>query len=144
VKKSNLIFKFLSISVIFLLVFSINSCAGDDSLQPNPDPDPIIVVPNTFPGLTYADNYTAISSWQDRTKWNLANVRDPTVEKCGEYYYMYQTDASYENASEGYGYFPYRRSKDLVTWEYMGAAMTKAAEWVKDSLNNKRARMIPA
>ncbi|MFO7672474.1 MAG: arabinan endo-1,5-alpha-L-arabinosidase, partial [Lutibacter sp.] len=135
-KKSNLIFNFLSIVIIFLLVFSINSCSGDDSLKPNPDPDPdppVVVVPNTFPGPTYADNYTAISSWQDRSKWNLANVHDPTVEKSGEYYYMYQTDASYGNASEGYGHFPYRRSKDLVNWEYMGSAMTKAPEWVKDS-----------
>ncbi|MDT8418044.1 MAG: arabinan endo-1,5-alpha-L-arabinosidase [Lutibacter sp.] len=146
-KKSNQIFNFLSIVIIFLLVFSINSCSGDDSLQPNPDPDPdppVVVVPNTFPGPTYADNYIPISSWQDRSKWNLANVHDPTVEKSGEYYYMYQTDASYGNVHEGYGHFPYRRSKDLVTWEYMGSAMTKAPEWVKDSLNNKRARMIPA
>jgi arabinan endo-1,5-alpha-L-arabinosidase len=57
---------------------------------------------------------------------------------------MYQTDASYGNAHDGHGHFPYRRSKDLVTWEYMGAAMTNAPAWVKDSLNNKRARLIPA
>jgi arabinan endo-1,5-alpha-L-arabinosidase len=143
-KKSYLIFKFLSISIIFLLVFSINSCAGDDDQKPNPDPDPIVVGPNTFPGPTYADNYTSISSWQDCSKWNLANVHGPTVEKCGEYYDMYQKDFSYGNAHKGYGHFPYRRSKDLVIWEYMGSAMAKASEWVKDSLNNKRARMIPA
>lgn len=57
---------------------------------------------------------------------------------------MYQIDASYENASEGYGHFPDTRYKDLVSREYIAAAMTKAPEWVKDSVNNKRARMIPA
>ncbi|MDI1305267.1 MAG: arabinan endo-1,5-alpha-L-arabinosidase, partial [bacterium] len=78
------------------------------------------------------------------SQWNLANVHDPTVAKCGDYYYMYQTDASYGNATEGHGHFFYRRSKDLVNWEFMGSSMTTAPAWVKDSLNNKRARMIPA
>lgn len=71
-KKPNLIFNFLSIVIIFLLVFSINGCSGDDNLQPNPDPDPdlpVVVVPNT-----YADNYIPISSWQDRPNgiWQTA------------------------------------------------------------------------
>jgi arabinan endo-1,5-alpha-L-arabinosidase len=57
---------------------------------------------------------------------------------------MYQTDASYGNAHDGYGHFPYRRSKDLVNWEFMGMAFTAAPAWLKDSLNNKRARMNPA
>ena len=104
---------------------------------------PVVVVPG-FAGPTYSDNYISISSWNNRSQWNLANVHDPSVEKCGEYYYMYQTDASYGNAHEGHGHFPYRRSKDLVTWEFMGSAMTQAPAWVKDSLNNKRARMVPA
>ncbi len=94
-----------------------------------------------FPGPTYADNYTSISSWGSRSQWNLANVHDPSVEKSGEYYYMYQTDASYGNAHEGNGHFFYRRSKDLINWEFMGSSMTTAPAWVKDSLNNKRARM---
>jgi arabinan endo-1,5-alpha-L-arabinosidase len=57
---------------------------------------------------------------------------------------MYQTDASYGNAHDGNGHFFYRRSKDLITWEFMGSSMTTAPAWVKDSLNNKRARMVPA
>ena len=106
---------------------------------------PVVVPPeDTFPGPTYADNYTAIASWSDRAKWNLANVHDPTVEKCGDYYYMYQTDASYGNATDGHGHYPYRRSKDLVNWDFMGTAFTAVPAWVKDSLNNKRAHMVPA
>ncbi|MDI5894305.1 arabinan endo-1,5-alpha-L-arabinosidase [Flavobacterium algoritolerans] len=144
--------KFLSTLVLYLMPFliavSISSCSGDDpASDPAPTPTPVPVptpTPSTFAGPTYPDNYTPISSWSNRSQWNLANVHDPSVEKCGEYYYMYQTDASYGGAADGQGHFPYRRSKDLITWEYMGAAMTQAPAWVKDSLNNKRARMVPA
>lgn len=90
---------------------------------------------------TYADDYSSISGWHQRHLWNLANVHDPTVEKDGEYYYMYGTDASYGNTHVGYGHYPYRRSKDLVNWEFMGMAMpNNPPAWVKDSLNNMRAR----
>lgn len=98
----------------------------------------------TFNGPTYPDNYTPIASWNNRSQWNLANVHDPTVVKDGEYYYMYQTDASYGNAHDGHGHFHHRRSKDLVNWEYRGSTMVTAPAWVKDSLNNMRARMDPA
>ncbi len=94
-----------------------------------------------FPGPAYKDNYTAVASWADRAKWNLANVHDPSVEKHGDYYYMYQTDTSYGNAHEGKGHYPYRRSKDLVNWEFMGMAFTGPPVWLKDTLNSKRARM---
>jgi len=147
-RKASPSFRLLSFSILFLVSTILNSCSKDDDLKsdpkPDPDPDPIVVVPPTFAGPTYADNYTSIASWANRYQWNLANVHDPTVEKSGEYYYMYQTDASYGNAHDGHGHFPYRRSKDLVNWEYMGAAFEKAPTWVKDSLNYKRARMIPA
>ncbi|MCV9929584.1 arabinan endo-1,5-alpha-L-arabinosidase [Flavobacterium sp. LS1R49] len=146
-KKSNSIIKIISHLGLFLFVLIITSCSKDDpAVSGGPDPvvAPVVVVPNAFPGPTYADNYTSLASWGSRAQWNLANVHDPTVEKCGEYYYMYQTDASYGNATEGHGHFFYRRSKDLINWEFMGSSMTEAPAWVKDSLNNKRARMSPA
>lgn len=90
---------------------------------------------------TYADDYSSISSWSDRSEWNLANVHDPTVEKSGDYYYMYSTDASYGNAHDGHGHFLYRRSKDLVNWEFRGMAMSAAPAWIKDTVNNMRARL---
>jgi arabinan endo-1,5-alpha-L-arabinosidase len=105
---------------------------------------PITTPVNAFAGPTYADNYTSLAAWSSRSQWNLANVHDPSVEKSGEYYYMYQTDASYGNAHEGHGHYPYRRSKDLVNWEFMGMAFNTVPAWIKDSLNNKRARMSPA
>jgi arabinan endo-1,5-alpha-L-arabinosidase len=94
---------------------------------------------------TYADDYSAISSYASRSLWNLGNVHDPTIVKCGTYYYLYGTDASYGNVLNGYGHFPYKRSKDLVNWTYMGSAMGSATNnapptWVKDSLNAIRAR----
>lgn len=142
------IFKLLIILPIVFGGLVLTGCATDDEPQEVnppvvviPDPDPVVEL---FDGPTYADNYSSISSWGNRSKWNLANVHDPTVEKFGEYYYMYQTDASYGNAHDGHGHFPYRRSKDLIAWEYMGAAFTSTPTWVKDSLNNKRARMDPA
>lgn len=90
----------------------------------------------------YVDDYTSIAAWDKRNEWNLANVHDPTVFKAEDgYYYMYQTDASYGNAHEGNGHFHCRRSKDLVNWEYMGATMPDAPEWVKTKLNEYRNEM---
>ncbi|MCU7549797.1 arabinan endo-1,5-alpha-L-arabinosidase [Chitinophagaceae bacterium LB-8] len=128
-----------------MLVIFAGCSKKDEETTSTPTVDPPIIPPvSTFAGPTYADNYTSISAWASRSQWNLANVHDPTVEKCSEYYYMYQTDASYGNVHEGQGHYPYRRSKDLVNWEFMGMAFSTVPAWVKDSLNNKRARMSPA
>ena len=90
---------------------------------------------------TYADDYRSISGWENRSKWNLANVHDPTVVKADDgYYYMYQTDASYGNAHEAGGHFHARRSADLVNWEYLGGTMQGTPTWLKDKLNEIRAK----
>lgn len=88
---------------------------------------------------TYADDYTSIADWANRSRWNLANVHDPSIMKAADgYYYMYQTDASYGNAHEGHGHFHARRSKDLVNWEYLGGTMNEAPGWIKEKLNEYR------
>ncbi|RZJ68672.1 MAG: arabinan endo-1,5-alpha-L-arabinosidase [Flavobacterium sp.] len=129
-----------------VLMAAFVSCSDEDSPKdPVPvDPtDPVYV--ETFPGPTYPDNYTSIAGWENRAQWNLANVHDPSVVKEGNYFYMYQTDASYGNAHEGHGHFHSRRSTDLVNWEYIGSTMTAAPAWVKDTMNSKRAQMgLPA
>ncbi len=133
-------FLILSISVAALF---FAGCGNDDlepkgiTTKPKPDPDP----DSDFTAPTYADDYSSIASWDRRSEWNLANVHDPSVVYDGEYYYMYGTDASYGNAHVGKGHFPYRRSKDLVTWEFRGMAMAQTPTWVKDSLNNMRSRV---
>ncbi len=87
----------------------------------------------------YDDNYTGISSWSKRDQWNLANVHDPTVMKADDgYYYMYQTNASYGNVHVGNGLFLARRSRDLVNWEFIGAALPSVPAWVKTKLNEMR------
>ncbi|HYQ57853.1 MAG TPA: arabinan endo-1,5-alpha-L-arabinosidase [Draconibacterium sp.] len=129
-----------------LLVLAI-SCSEDSDPVPNEEePEEETSPPRNedFVGPSYADNYTAIASWASRDNWNLANVHDPTVEKCDDYYYMYQTDASYGNAHAGHGHYPYRRSQNLVDWEFLGMAFETVPAWVKDSLNSKRAQMDPA
>jgi beta-xylosidase len=91
---------------------------------------------------TYADDYTSIAGWQNRSKWNLANVHDPSVMLAEDgYYYMYQTDASYGNAHSGHGHFHARRSKNLVDWEYLGYTMANVPSWVNTKLNEIRAEM---
>lgn len=90
----------------------------------------------------YADNYAGIADWNQRSRWNLANVHDPTVVLAEDgYFYMYQTDASYGNAHVAGGHFHGRRSKDLVTWEYLGGVMKKLPDWVIPKLNEIRVAM---
>lgn len=92
----------------------------------------------------YADDYSAIASWDYHVQWNLANVHDPSVAYYDGYYYMYGTDASYGNehlkATRG-RHFQGRRSKDLVNWYYVAGPFNDAPSWVADSLNSIRLRM---
>ena len=95
----------------------------------------------TYEAPAYPDDYRLMADWNQRNKWNLANVHDPTVMKADDgYFYMYQTDASFGNAHLHGGHFHARRSRDLVNWEYMGGTMSNAPTWVKDSLNSVRRR----
>lgn len=107
--------------------------------------DPQVVTTDTvktnFTIPSYADDYSAISSWANRSSWNLANVHDPSVAYYNGYYYMYGTDASYGNAAEGHGHFQGKRSKDLVNWEWVGGPFYDPPSWVADSLNAIRTRM---
>lgn len=90
----------------------------------------------------YADDYRAISTWDKRSFWNLANVHDPSVMKAADgMYYMYCTDAGFGNPQAGHGHFHCRRSADLVNWEYLGATMPAAPAWVMPKLNEIRANM---
>lgn len=90
----------------------------------------------------YPDDYRNISGWDQRQKWNLANVHDPSVVKADDdYYYMYQTDASFGNAHAAGGHFHGRRSRDLVNWEYLGGTMPTLPGWVIPKLNEIRTAM---
>lgn len=103
---------------------------------------------NEWQAPLYADDYRNISGWGYRDQWNLANVHDPTVMLADDgYYYMYQTDASYGNASmgAGKGHFHGRRSKNLIDWEYIGSTMNDTPAWVLETCNKYRAEVgLPA
>ena len=136
-----------SFFITAIACFMAIGCSKDDPASTggggNNDDDPPIG--ETFNGPTYADNYTPIGGWENRSQWNLANVHDPTIVKDGAYWYMYQTDASYGNATFGHGHFHCRRSLDLINWEYIGSTMSEAPAWVKESMNANRAAMgLPA
>ncbi|MDZ7692589.1 MAG: arabinan endo-1,5-alpha-L-arabinosidase [Balneolaceae bacterium] len=141
--------KFLESVFIILFAITLFTGCGDNSTGVNGDDEEenkeeeYKGIIEDFDGPSYSDDYTPLASWENRDEWNLANVHDPTVVKDGEYFYMYQTNASYGNTHEGHGNYPYRRSMDLVNWEYSGAAFETVQSWVKDSLNSIRARMDP-
>jgi len=144
------------------LAVGCSSSSDDPEIPVNPTPTPTPTPnPTPTPGdqtagelanykcPTYDDNYTSVAAWTQRSKWNLANMHDPTVVKASDgYYYMYQTDASYGNEhqkdirnSNKHGHFFCRRSKNLVDWEFVGATMVGLPSWVKTKLNEFRKGM---
>jgi arabinan endo-1,5-alpha-L-arabinosidase len=137
--------KYLLIIAIGIMAVSFLGCdddSGPTGITTKPeDPDE---EPETYPDFTiptYADDYSAIASWDNRNEWNLANVHDPSVAYYNGYYYMYGTDASYGNAHQGHGHFQGKRSVDLVNWEWVGGPFSEAPSWAADSLNAIRLRM---
>lgn len=137
--------KYLLILSISLTTLIFAGCSDDDLgptgiiTKPDTDENPDTITDFSIP--TYPDDYSSIASWANRSKWNLANVHDPSVAYYNGYYYMYGTDASYGNAHEGHGHFQGKRSTDLVNWEWVGGPFHDAPSWVADSLNSIRSRM---
>jgi beta-xylosidase len=135
--------------LLFQCLLSISFYACDRGNEPKPDVPDVPTVNeelDRYKPPIYPDNYTGMAEWSNRSRWNLANVHDPTVMLADDgYYYMYQTDASYGNAHAGHGHFHARRSRNLVDWEYQGATMAAAPDWVKARLNEYRATQgLPA
>lgn len=132
----------------FLLL--LYSCSSNTPEFIEPEPDKPEIPENSelvnYQPPTYNDNYTAIADWSKRSQWNLANVHDPTVVLAEDgYYYMYQTDASYGNAHAAGGHFHARRSKDLISWEYLGGTLKDLPAWIIPKLNEIRTAMgLPA
>lgn len=62
-----------------------------------------------------ADNYMHLAA--STAQWAHYNVHDPTVIRSRGYFYEYGTDAAWGYSVKG---IPYRRSRDLVNWEYRG------------------------
>lgn len=128
---------YLLFLLISIIVLSFVACNKDDIIPDEEEPD----VDKEWTIPAYADDYSSISSWLNRNKWNLANVHDPSVAYFNGYYYMYGTDASYGNEHAGHGHFQGKRSKDLVNWEWVGGPFYDPPSWAADSLNAIRLRM---
>jgi arabinan endo-1,5-alpha-L-arabinosidase len=62
-----------------------------------------------------SDNYWELSG--TTSKWGPYNLHDPSVIRTKGYFYVYGTDAAWAQSVKG---IPYRRSRDLVNWEYLG------------------------
>jgi arabinan endo-1,5-alpha-L-arabinosidase len=139
-KRFNMTIRNLSILFIITIFILFTGCKKDND-EPDNSNTGGSETDTTFTIPTYADDYSSISAWTYRSKWNLANVHDPSVAYYDGYYYMYGTDASYGNAAEGHGHFQGKRSKDLVNWEWVGGPFYDPPSWVADSLNAIRSRM---
>ncbi|MFV0522525.1 MAG: hypothetical protein ACK5MI_08905 [Mangrovibacterium sp.] len=81
--------------LLFVLSAALFACSEDSTTIDNGDDGNDNNIDETYAAPDYADDYSAISSWDNRASWNLANVHDPSVAYDNGYYYMYTTDASY-------------------------------------------------
>lgn len=134
--------------LIGLSVLALGACNTfeTDDLEYN-NPGSGNSIPEMITGGQYLDDYYVdVAGWENRDKWNLANVHDPSVVLAEDgYYYMYQTDAGYGNPQDGYGqnrgHFLCRRSKDLVNWQVMGATMHGVPAWIEAKVNEIRKEM---
>ncbi|HAT61589.1 MAG TPA: arabinan endo-1,5-alpha-L-arabinosidase [Prevotella sp.] len=134
--KKNIFFVLTLLSAFLFPACSSSDMDTNNGGTGNNNPDSGYTVP------AYEDYYVSISDWNNRAKWNLANVHDPSVVLADDgYYYMYQTDASYGNVHYNHGHFFCRRSKDLVNWDFLGATMHGIPSWVKTKLNEIRSNM---
>lgn len=126
-------FTYPLLAAAFSLSFS--ACSDDSENPSNGDSDGGSDA-STFTIPTYADDYSAISGWDYRKQWNLANVHDPSVVYWTDgYYYEWGTDASYGNAHDGHGHFLGKRSKDLVNWQVVPGIFTTPPDWVTTKIN---------
>lgn len=126
-------FTYPLLAAAFSLSFS--ACSDDSENPSNGDSDGGSDA-STFTIPTYTDDYSAISGWDYRKQWNLANVHDPSVVYWTDgYYYEWGTDASYGNAHDGHGHFLGKRSKDLVNWQVVPGIFTTPPDWVTTKIN---------
>lgn len=101
----------------------------------------------------WQDDYRSISGMENYKLWGPYNVHDPSCKKIGDYFYMYSTDAIFdENRKEAkekgvpLGFVQVRKSKDLVNWEFVGWAFPEipeeAAQWVRTNSGGRGATNI--
>src|ERR1035437_3532581 len=126
------------ILVVFSLTFTA-SCTASNFPFKNPNP--------------WKDDYRDISDMEHYKSWGTYNVHDPSCLKIGDTYYMYSTDAIFQEYRQNKyeknvktGFIQVRTSKDLVKWNFGGWAFSEippeATNWVLSHSNNKGATNI--
>lgn len=107
----------------------------------------------SFRSNPWPDDYREKSAMTSYKSWGTYNVHDPSCLLVGDTYYMYSTDAilgedsaSIKSNRLPFGYIQFRKSKDLVHWEYGGWALDSIPkdmkEWVLEHAGNKGANNI--
>lgn len=71
----------------------------------------------------YPDDYSQWKAFVYRDRWGPYNVHDPSCMDDGEWTYCFSTDVMYGIELQQAG-IQVRRSKDLVTWEFVGWAFS--------------------
>lgn len=113
---------FIAVVAFGLLGMGVFSCADDkDAPAPTaPGTTPPVVTAPDFDIDQLSDTYASIAPYEFRFKWGPYNTHDPSIIRTGEYYYSYSTDAAFGiSAPAG---IQVRKSKDLVSWEFVGLA----------------------
>jgi arabinan endo-1,5-alpha-L-arabinosidase len=111
----------------------MSGCAGTGSdpaaatpASPTPE-ETAMSSTSALPPLTY-EGFRPIGDetiMMNPSKWGELNTHDPSIFKDGDMYYVFSTDASYGDVHKSG--VQIRRSKDLVTWEYVGPAFENYA-----------------
>lgn len=100
-----------------ICLLSFFSCNKTD-LIPIADDETLSVISN--------DYFEAVSD-TDPTYWKKANTHDPSIIHAKDgYYYVYSTDAQKGTLLQKR--VQVRRSKDMITWEYVGIALQSIPE----------------
>ena len=123
----------LQILELFAACISIISCTKDNySNQALTETDPGIFAEKPFDINNIFDTYGNIQSYAFTGQWGPYNLHDPSIIQDGEWYYCFGTDVAYgQEIKPG---IMYRRSKDLVNWEFRG--------WAYDGLPSQAVNYI--
>lgn len=95
-----------TISFLFVLFIALGSVCAQRT------------APANFTPPQFFDTYHEF--WNQRDRWTIFNVHDPSIHKDGEWFYMYNTDVSLGGGTPIGGHK--RRSRDLINWEFLGTA----------------------
>ncbi|WP_207497210.1 arabinan endo-1,5-alpha-L-arabinosidase [Aridibaculum aurantiacum] len=121
-----------TIASFFVLPFFLLGSVSCKKEAASSGQEPTVPITTPFDLNSIKDNYEDVAPFSSYLRWGSHNVHDPSIQKFGDYYYCYSTDAAYGvDVRPG---LQIRRSKDLVDWKYIG--------WVFNGLPAQGAQFI--